>query len=184
MRLNFIIVGDVRMGNFRIRPATAADAETVAEFVRKKFEFDRALGVPLGALQATAAGLRAALFNDPAFAHALLLEDDGVPLAFALYYFRFSSFAARPSLWLDDLYVDAGRRRRGAGEHLMRQLARIAEQYNCTHLAWIADDRNAEGMSFYRKLGAELVEQQGHTVTWRVTASELLERTSRVRCVA
>jgi GNAT superfamily N-acetyltransferase len=172
------------MGNFRIRRAEAGDADTVAEFIRKKFDFDRALGVPLGPLQMSVTGLRTSMFGKPAFAHALLLEDDGGPRAFALYYFRFSSFAARPSLWLDDLYVDERHRRRGAGEHLMRQLARIAEQCSCTHLAWIADDRNSEGMHFYRKLGAELVDQQGRTVTWRITVAELLERTSRVRCVA
>jgi GNAT superfamily N-acetyltransferase len=171
------------MGEFQIRAATVTDVETVADFVRKKFEFDRAGGSTSGPLFATAEGLRSAMFGEPAFAHALLLEYGGGPLGFALYYFRFSSFAARPSLWLDDLYVDQQRRRRGAGKHLMRRLARIAERWNCTHLAWTANEHNVEGMSFYRKLRAEVTEQRDTTLTLRITPEALLAGTADVTCI-
>ncbi len=167
-----------------MRDAERADTKILLDYIRKKFDFDRNLGVPLRQLQATTVKLEESMFGESSFAHALLLEDDDSPLAFALYYFRFSSFAARPSLWLDDLYVDEGRRREGAGAHLMRQLARIAERRDCTHLAWIVDDRNVEGMKFYRKLGAELAGTQDHTVALQITPGALLAGTCNVRCVA
>ena len=168
------------MGELRIRAAGEADVETVAAFVRKKFEFDRAGGSVSTPLSATPESLHAALCREPAFAHVLLVEDDAGPLGFALYYFRFSSFAGRPSVWLDDLYVDQPRRRGGAGKHLMRRLARIAERWNCTHLAWTANEHNVEGMSFYRKLCTEVTDHRGTTVTLRITPEALLAGTADV----
>jgi GNAT superfamily N-acetyltransferase len=167
----------MRHATFQVRPARPADVDIVLAFIGKKAAFDRAVGASDGVVRATAAGLGKAMFGEPAHARALLLEDDEV-VGFAFYYFRFSSFSGRPSLWLDDLYVDAARRRAGAGAALMRQLAIAALDADCTHLAWTADDRNGEGMSFYRKLGAEIADQRGHQVTWRIAPEALRAATA------
>ncbi len=42
---------------------------------------------------------------------------------FALYGFRYSSFAGQSSIWLDDLYIDREMRSQGAGALLMKRLA-------------------------------------------------------------
>ena len=65
-------------------------------------------------------------------------------------------------------------RSQGAGAMLMVQLARIAQENECTHLAWNADARNTRGLSFYHRLGAEIIEQRGNQcflkwVPWTTT---------------
>ncbi len=58
-------------------------------------------------------------------------------------------------------------RSQGAGEALMAQLAQIAKENDCTHLAWNADARNTRGLRFYDRLGAEIMEQHGNRCVLR-----------------
>ena len=53
------------------------------------------------------------------------------------------------SIWLDDLHVNEDCRSQGVGAALMAQLAHIAQENDCTHIAWNADARNQRGLSFY-----------------------------------
>lgn len=96
-----------------IRAAVRTDAPFLLAYVGKKSEFDRATGVFTGVVRTTREKIEATLFGEPRFAHALVAEDAGGPRGFALYYFRYSSFTGQPSLWLDDLDVDADARGRG-----------------------------------------------------------------------
>src|SRR6266403_1078863 len=101
-----------------IRQATIADAAEVLALVRAKSEFDRELGAFSGDLGTTEDLLRRHLFGPHPFAFALLAGEPGRAVGFALYYFRYSSFRGRPSVWLDDLYVYRPARRQGAGRRL------------------------------------------------------------------
>jgi GNAT superfamily N-acetyltransferase len=145
-----------------VRSATSEDVSLIFAFIQKKSEFDRNIGAFSGVLQASEAKIRQTLFGDIPFAYVLFAEIAKSPVGFALYGFRYSSFAGQPSIWLDDLYVDEQMRSNGAGAALMAQLAVIAQEQNCSHLAWNADARNLRGLSFYRRLGAELNDQQGN----------------------
>src|SRR6188768_2217041 len=118
----------------RVREATADDAAEVLAFVRAKAEFDRGLGAFAGELGTSEELIRRHLFGPRPFAFALLAGEPGRAVGFALYYFRYSSFRGRPSIWLDDLYVHPPTRRRGAGGLLMRRLAEVAAAADCTPL--------------------------------------------------
>ena len=109
-----------------VREATMEDAAEVLAFVRAKAEFDRGLGAFAGDVGTTEDLIRRHLFGPRPFAFALLAGRRGSAIGFALYYFRYSSFQGRPSLWLDDLYVYQGGRRQGAGQLLMHRLAELA----------------------------------------------------------
>jgi GNAT superfamily N-acetyltransferase len=146
----------------QIRSATPEDALLVFSFIQKKAEFDRNIGAFSGKLQVTEDKIRKILFGKIPFSHVLFAQDSGLEIGFALYSFRCSSFAGQPSIWLDDLYIDGDCRSQGAGTALMAQLAQIAEDNDCTHLAWNADARNAQGLNFYHRLGAEITEQHGN----------------------
>jgi GNAT superfamily N-acetyltransferase len=62
-------------------------------------------------------------------------------------------------------------RSEGAGTLLMNKLQQIADENNCTHLAWTADARNIRGLKFYRRLGAEVSEQKGDRCLFKWTRS-------------
>jgi GNAT superfamily N-acetyltransferase len=146
----------------KIRPATPDDGSLIFSFIQKKSEFDRNIGAFSGVLQVSEDKINKTLFGIIPFAYVLFAEFSGHEVGFALYGFRYSSFAGQPNIWIDDLYVDDAMRSQGAGAALMAQLAQIAKENDCTHIAWNADARNTRGLRFYDRLGAEITERHGN----------------------
>lgn len=153
------------------RHATQADIPLILSFLEKKAEFDRSMGAFEGVLQATEEKLCQSLFGSVPFAKVLFGELLGNAIGFALYYFRFSSFAARPSLWLDDLYVDSEARSQGVGSILMKTLVQIAEETHCTHLTWTASANNTRGVNFYQRIGAEIIDRKVNTLFFKLNTN-------------
>jgi GNAT superfamily N-acetyltransferase len=152
----------------KVRFATPNDVPLIFSFIQKKSEFDRNIGAYSGVIEVTEEKIRKTIFRAVPFSHVLFAETSERVVGFALYGFRYSSFVGQPSIWLDDLYVDKDMRSQGAGAALMSFLAQIAEENDCTHLAWNADARNTRGLSFYYRLGAKITEQKGNRcfLTW------------------
>lgn len=144
-----------------IRFAAPTEATLIYELIHAKAEFDRSIGAYSGKVQTTIEKIQQTILKDHPVAYVLLAQEHQVPLGFALYGFRYSSFVGQPSVWLDDLFVKPDSRSQGAGNLLMSKLQQIALENNCSHVAWTADARNIRGLSFYQRLGAKIVEQQG-----------------------
>lgn len=85
----------------------------------------------------------------------LLAEVDGQPVGYAIYLFTYSSFLARPTLYLEDVFVLPGHRRGGIGVRFFEELRRAARREKCGRMEWVALDWNAPAHRFYRKLGAK-----------------------------
>jgi GNAT superfamily N-acetyltransferase len=158
----------------QVREARPADAPIVLSLVHAKAQFDRELGAFTGSVANTEELILRHLFGPRPTAVVQLAVRENTVTGFALYYFRYSSFLGRPSIWLDDLYVQAQARRSGAGQLLMRRLAEVAVDSDCTHIAWIASASNAIGMNFYRTIGATIISQSGDTVTLQIDPALLL----------
>jgi len=79
-----------------------------------------------------------------------------VAVGFALYYFTYSTFMGRPTLYLEDLFVVPRERGRGTGTALLRRLARVAMRRHCGRMEWTVLDWNRPSIRFYRALGARL----------------------------
>jgi len=78
-------------------------------------------------------------------------------VAFAIYFFTYTSFAGLPSLYLEDIFVRPGSRGRGIGRQLLSFLARRASHRGCGRMEWAVLNWNEAAMAFYKKLGAEPV---------------------------
>ena len=134
----------------RIRPATAADVPVILELIHALAEFERLAGEVI----ATEAELRRTLFGDHPAAEVLIAELAGAPVGFALYFTSYSTFLARPGLYLEDLFVRPAARKRGIGRALMVALARVALERGYGRFEWSVLDWNADAIRFYRSLGA------------------------------
>jgi GNAT superfamily N-acetyltransferase len=98
------------------------------------------------------------------------LQPGGDVVGFALYFHNFSTFLAKPGIYLEDLYVRQQYRGRGYGEHLLRRLAGIALERNCGRLEWSVLDWNQRAIDFYKSLGAVPMHEW---TMYRVTGSAL-----------
>lgn len=102
------------------------------------------------------------LFGPEPVCSALIAEDDGRPVGFALWFVSYSTFKMRPCLWLEDLYVVPQARGRGHGKALLRHLARIAVERGYARFDWAVLEWNEPAIRFYREIGARML------TDWRI----------------
>ena len=101
-----------------------------------------------------------ALFSQPPAAHALLAWDDAQLVGMAAYSFVWPAARFTRSLYLKDLFVVEGHRRRGIGRLLMDGLFEIGTRYRCSRVEWTADRDSAEARRFYEALGMPVSESK------------------------
>jgi len=134
-----------------VRAASRAEAPLVLEFIRELAVYEHLEH----AVTATVADLERTLFGAAPAAFVLFACIGDVPVGFAVYFFNYSTFLARPGLYLEDLYVQPAARGRGVGRALLVHLARIAVEKGCGRFEWAVLDWNSPAIGFYRSLGAE-----------------------------
>ena len=140
-----------------IRPATPQDVALILRFVRELAEFER----EPDAVKATEESLNHALFGERS-AEAVIAEQDGEPMGFALFFHNFSTWTGRKGLYLEDLYVTPEARGSGVGTALLRHLAGIALDRDCGRFEWAVLDWNTPAIDFYTAMGAESLDE------WRI----------------
>jgi GNAT superfamily N-acetyltransferase len=134
----------------RIRGAEAADVPVIADLIRQLAKFEKLESEVV----LTEELLRTGLFGARRYAEAVLAEEDSNPIGFALFFHTFSTFLARPGIYLEDLFVLADHRGRGVGRALLAHLARLAVERDCGRLEWAVLNWNQEAIRFYERLGA------------------------------
>ncbi len=133
-----------------IRPAEPADVPVVAGLIRQLARFEKLEHEVV----LTEELLKAGLFGTRPYAEAVLAEEEGRPVGFALFFHNFSTFLARPGMYLEDLFVLPGDRGRGVGRALLAHLAQLAVERGCGRLEWAVLNWNREAVRFYERLGA------------------------------
>jgi GNAT superfamily N-acetyltransferase len=134
-----------------IRPAEPTDVPVVAELIWQLARFEKLEDEVV----LTDELLRVGLFGPRPYAEAVLAEEDGEPVGFALFFHTFSTFLARPGLYLEDLFVLPEHRGRGVGRSLLGHLARLALERGCGRLEWAVLNWNRDAIRFYERLGAQ-----------------------------
>jgi len=145
------------MTAFSIRPATPADSETLFRLISDLAEYEKLTRL----VEATPQKIGDALFGATPHAEAVLVEvdQDGRPLAvgFALFFHNFSTFLAKPGLYLEDLFVEPAWRGHGLGKALLKHLASLAVARGCGRFEWSVLDWNQPSIDFYQAMGADVM---------------------------
>jgi GNAT superfamily N-acetyltransferase len=150
-----------------IRSTTPADVPVIAELIRQLAKFEKLEHEVVLTEELLIAGL----FGARPFAEALLADEDDQPIGFALFFHNFSTFLARPGMYLEDLFVLPDHRGRGVGRALLTHLAQIAVERGCGRLEWAVLNWNREAIRFYERLGAH---PNSEWTVYRLTGEALL----------
>lgn len=134
-----------------IRPATPADVPLILSFIRELAVYEKLEHEVI----ATEEDLRAALFGERPVVEAVIASLDAEPVGYALFFPNFSTFLAKPGLYLEDLYVRPAARGAGIGRELLEYLARLAVDRGWGRMEWTVLNWNEPAIGFYRKLGAK-----------------------------
>jgi GNAT superfamily N-acetyltransferase len=156
-----------------IRRGTRRDVPIILAMIRGLAEYERLAHE----VEVTADRVRRHGFGRRRYFETLICRRGRHAIGFALYFFTYSTFLARPTLYLEDLFVVPEERGAGAGRALLRRLAQIAATRGCGRMEWTVLDWNEPSIRFYEKLGAQL---RRDWVLTRLTGPPL-ERLARER---
>ncbi len=90
-------------------------------------------------------------------------------VGYAITFFTYSSFLARPTLYLEDIFILPAYRKQGIGKMLMERLIREAKEEGCGRMEWVVLDWNVNAQEFYHKFGAG---RQNEWLPYRMTFDE------------
>jgi GNAT superfamily N-acetyltransferase len=139
--------------HFTLRPAALRDLEAIVGLIGELAAFEQLTHL----LEVTPAKLRPHLFGERPVAECLVAEADRQIVAFALFFTNFSTFLAKPGLYLEDLYVQPVQRGRGIGRALLQRLGALAVERGCGRFEWSVLDWNVDAIRFYEQMGATVM---------------------------
>ncbi len=133
-----------------IREAQETEITLIQELVKEMATYERRPEDMTG----TQEELRYWLFERK-IATILLMEYEGTPIGYAIYYPIFGSFAAHANVHLEDLYIREEYRKRGLGRVFFEAIAGRAKEEGYAKMEWSCLDWNIPSIGFYEKIGAE-----------------------------
>jgi len=135
-----------------IRPATPADVPAILGLIRELAAYENLSAACI----ATEELLQKHLFGtaDNRAAESLVATIDNTVVAYAIYFKTFSTFLAKPGIYLEDIYVQPAHRRKGIGKAMLKHLAQLAIERGYGRVEWSVLDWNTPSINFYKSLGA------------------------------
>jgi len=149
---------------WRIRAAEEEDISVILDLCRQLSVYEKL------EFKGTPERYRKYGFTEDKIFDCLLAEntgDVGPPyLGIALYYYTFSTFEGKPTLWLEDIFVPEEYRGNGIGTGLLKRLCGIAMEKDCGRVEWTVLDWNEPSRQFYYSFGATSIDGW---ITFRMT---------------
>src|SRR5690554_2381961 len=131
-----------------IRFAEEKDIPVILRLIKDLAEYERLASE----VKASESSLKETLFGNKKYAEILLAEYDGEAAGQALFFHNYSTFLAKPGIYLEDLFIKPEFRGKGIGKALLTRLIHIAKERNCGRVEWAVLDWNEPAIQFYKKL--------------------------------
>lgn len=151
-----------------IRRAAPDDAADITDMIHALAEFERAADE----CSVTETQIRTALFGGSPTVRGHVAEVDGQVAAMALWFVNFSTWDGVAGIYLEDLFVRPGFRRRGLARALLAALAGECRDNGYTRLSWAVLNWNADAIALYDGVGAA---PQHEWTTYRLSGPRLAE---------
>jgi GNAT superfamily N-acetyltransferase len=103
--------------------------------------------------------LRADAFGARQRFEAALAVDGDRAVGYAIWFETYSSFLAKPTMYLEDIFVLEGSRGSGAGRMLFEHVRALGEQRGCGRMDWQVLDWNTPARDFYDRRQAQLMKE-------------------------
>lgn len=138
-----------------IRSATISDTDLILTFIKELARFEEMESSVVASAELLQESLFPSNVQAASNAEVVILEIDGQPAGFALYFYNFSTFLGKKGLYIEDLYVRQQYRGKTYGKQLLKHVCQIALKKNCGRVEWWCLDWNEQAINFYIGLGAE-----------------------------
>ena len=142
----------------KIRKAGKEDIPIILDLIKELAEYEKLSDE----VSADEIKLKNTLFGETKYAEVLIAEYNGKPAGQALFFYNYSTFLAKPGIYLEDLFVKPEYRGKGIGKKLITNLIQIAKEKDYGRVEWAVLDWNESAIKFYKNLGAELM------IDWKI----------------
>lgn len=137
--------------SYNIRKATIDDSALILTFIKELAEYEQLLDMVVANVE----NIEQTLFCSNPKSEVLILEVEGNPAGFALFFHNYSTFLCKYGIYIEDIYVREKYRGKGLGRCLFKYICNIAYERNCGRVEWWCLDVNKPAVDFYLALGAE-----------------------------
>lgn len=134
-----------------VREALKSDSKSVLKLIKELADFEKLTPPDKTAVKRL---FKDAFSNNPVI-KILLAECNNEALGYAIYFFTYSSFRARRTLYLEDIFISERHRNKGIGKLFFETLLKIAKKNKCGRMEWVVLDWNVNAIKFYKNLGAK-----------------------------
>jgi GNAT superfamily N-acetyltransferase len=143
------------MSRLAIRPLRKSDGRTFLRLIDALADFEK--------LRRPGPAARRRLLRD-AFGKAKRFEAflafyDKTAVGYAIIFETYSSFVARPTLYLEDIFILPEYRSHGIGGKLFRRCLSEAKRRRCGRMEWVVLDWNKGAIRFYDRIRARRMKE-------------------------
>jgi len=149
------VVAEKTESLLQLRPANAEDVGEILALIRELADYEKLLHE----VDATEADVARDLFGSAPRAHCDIAMWNGEVAGMAFWFYNYSTFLGRASIYLEDLFVRPAFRGNGIGKSLIAHLAQRCVDENLSRLQWSVLDWNAPSIAFYESLGADVMRE-------------------------
>jgi GNAT superfamily N-acetyltransferase len=137
-----------------IEPLTEPRFDDFVGMIQGLADYERLSGPDPAAIERLR---RDAFGPSPRFEAALALDGSGAVVGYAVWFETYSTFLAKPTMFLEDLFVREEGRGSGAGRMLFEHVHKLGAQRGCGRMSWNVLHWNTLARDFYQRRGAEWV---------------------------
>lgn len=138
------------MEKIKIRRAQKSDSKAILNLIIELAKFEKLNSPDISARRKL---LKDTFSKNPPF-RILLAEIGSSIVGYSFYLFTYSSFLAKRTLYLEDIFISENFRGKGIGKLFFNELIKIAKKNKCGRMEWVVLDWNVNAIKFYDKLGA------------------------------
>lgn len=139
------------MSNIIIRDAVIEDSATILDFITQLAIYEKAQHE----VKTNIEQIKKTIFAKDATVKALICEQKGHAIGFAVYFYNYSTWLGTNGIYLEDLYVNKDKRGKGAGKAILKHLVKKAYDEGCGRVEWSCLDWNTPSREFYESIGAK-----------------------------
>ena len=135
---------------FEIKKAQRKDSPLIVDFIKLLAKYEKLEHEVF----TSPSKVEKTVFDNPSTIEVFFGYEDEIPVSFMLFFQNYSTFLAKPGIYLEDLFVKEEYRGRGYGKKMLQFLAKLAWERDCGRLEWAVLDWNTPAIDFYKSLGA------------------------------
>lgn len=139
---------------FEIREAKVEDIDQIIDLVKELALYEKMANKVIF----TKETFQKSIFEKK-YANALVCEFEGKLIAYAIYYYSFSTFVGKGGIYLEDIYVKSEFRNKKIGKKFLKILAQKCKDNDLERLEWVCLKWNEPSLAFYKKIGAKTLDE-------------------------